>query len=133
MADSRTSSIPGPPSRVESGLTLTKSPRAETVQFRRLRLDGPIWTGYEWTCLPGDSVERGVRQTNKQDNPKACSLAPSHRNLRDKDIAEIDAPRQKDFHLTPPPPPPPFAPNVATLLCAEIKSQDSKLVAKNYY
>ena len=26
MADSRTSSIPGPPSRVESGLTLTKSP-----------------------------------------------------------------------------------------------------------
>ena len=35
MADSRTSSIPGPPSRVESGLTLTKSPIAETVRFRR--------------------------------------------------------------------------------------------------
>ena len=29
--------------------------------------------------------------------------------------------------------PPPPAPKVATLLCTEIQSQDSKLVAKNYY
>ena len=45
----------------------------------------------------------------------------THPNLRDKDIAEIDAPRQKDFHLNTPLP----APNVATLLCTEIKSLDS--------
>ena len=113
MADSRTSSIPSPPPRVESGLTLTKSPLAETKI-------SAVTTGrsqpYEWTCLPGDSVERGVRQTNKQDNTKACSLTPSHPNPKDKDLADIDAPRQKDFYLPPPPPP---APNVAS--CCALK------------
>ena len=65
---------------------------------------------------------------NKITQKHAASLL-SHPNLRDKDIAEIDASRQKDFHLNTPL----LAPNVATLLCTEIKSQDSKLVAKNYY
>ena len=81
-----------------------------------------------WTLhlMSGISVERGVRQTNKQDNQKACRLAPSHPNLRDKDIAEIDAPRQKHFHVTPPPP----AQNASILLCTEIKWHASNLVTK---
>ena len=124
IVNSRTRSTPGPLPRVESGLTLRKSPLADTVQFTistgttgRL----PIWSGYEWTCLPGDSMERGVGQTNEQDNPKACSLASLHPNLRDKDIAEINAPRQEDFHLSTPPPP-----RLRMLLpCTEIKSQVS--------
>ena len=33
------------------------------------------WTLHLMTCI---SVERGVRQTNKQDKHKACSLAPSN-------------------------------------------------------
>ena len=52
----------------------------------------------------GDLMERGLRQTNEQDNSKACSLASWHTNLRNKDVAEIDAPRLKDFHLNTPPP-----------------------------
>ena len=72
-------------------------------------------------------MERGVRQTSKQDNPKACSLTPLHPNLRDKDIAEIDDPQQKDFHINTR-----YPPNIATLLYTETerKSQASKLVAK---
>ena len=49
--------------------------------------------------------------------------------MRDKDIAEIDAHRQGDFHLNTPPPP---TKNVATLLCTEKELQASKLVAKKY-
>ena len=26
---------------------------------------GPIWTGNEWMCLPNNSMERVVRQTEK--------------------------------------------------------------------
>ena len=46
MGDSRTSSIPGPPSRVESGLTLTKSPLARLYNFG----------GDDWTVPPGPGM-----------------------------------------------------------------------------
>ena len=75
MADSKTSSIPGPPSRVESGLTLTKSPLAETYNFGGDDWTVPSGPGMSGRASPATQWSAGLdKLINKITQKHAASL-----------------------------------------------------------
>ena len=69
---------------IESGPTLDETTISSMTTGR------PIWTGYEWTCLPGDSMDHGVTQNSKEENKKKTwSRCQFHRKLRHKIILKL--------------------------------------------